>query len=169
MMRDFLDQVEAAVNAHLYYLALFACLALPDICAAMESVDGEATKQRYLDWFDQWLPQYAKNPFVQLTALDCYLFRCSLLHQGSAQHPKSTYDRILFVEPGTTTNVFHLNSLNGALNIDVTNFCRDILAAARTWIKTAESTPNYQQNFPRFMTRYPGGLAPYIVGLPVIG
>jgi hypothetical protein len=168
-MRDFLDQVGAAVDARLYYLALFACLALPDICAAMESADGEATKQRYLDWFDRWLPQYAKNPYVQLTALDCYLFRCSLLHQGSAQHPKSSYDRILFVEPGASTNVFHMNSLGGALNIDVTVFCRDMLAAARQWLKTAESTAQYQQNYPRFMTRYPGGLAPYIVGVPVIG
>lgn len=40
--------------------------------------------------------------------------------------------------------------------------------AARRWLTKAETTTNYQQNCQRFMTRYPGGLAPYIVGLPVI-
>lgn len=168
-MRDFLDQIEAAVRARLYYLALFACLALPDICAAMESTDGEATKQRYLDWFDRWLPQYSKNQMVQLSGLDCYLFRCSLLHQGSAQHPKSSYSRILFVEPGATTNIFHMNRLNDALNIDANVFCLDMLAAARRWLQSVASSSNYQQNVSRFITRYPTGLAPYIGGLPVIG
>lgn len=167
-MRDFLDQIDAAIANHLYYLALFACLALPDICAAMESADGEATKAGYLAWYEQHMPGYANGSTVSVTGLDCYFFRCSLLHQGSAQHPKSTYSRILFIEPGATTNIFHMNVLNDALNIDVTIFCQDMVTAARRWLTKAATTTNYQQNYQRFMTRYPGGLAPYIVGLPVI-
>jgi hypothetical protein len=167
-MGDFLDQIDLAIANRLYYLALFACLALPDICAAMESADGEATKVRYLAWYEQHMPRYTKGQMVSLTGLDCYFFRCSLLHQGSAQHPKSRYARILFVEPGATTNVFHINVLNDALNIDVTIFCRDILASARGWLTKAQTTASYQQNYARFMARYPEGLPPYIVGVPVI-
>lgn len=75
---------------------------------------------------------------------------------------------MLFVEPGATTNVFHNNILNDALNIDVRLFVRDLLAGAFAWLQQVEGSANYQRNYTLFMQRYPNGLAPYIVGVPVI-
>lgn len=78
------------------------------------------------------------------------------------------YSRVLFVEPGATTNVFHNNILNDALNIDLRCFVSDLLTGALEWLRQAEGSANYQRNYARFMQRYPNGLAPYIVGVPVI-
>ncbi len=169
-MRDLLLQIQAAINGRAYYLALYASLTVPDICGAMESDDGQATPAKYMTWFDQYVaPKYFACGQATLTGEACYFYRCAVLHQGRAQHPKLAFSRILFVEPGATTNVFHNNVLNDALNIDASIFCADVIEGANRWLQTAERADNYQKNFPLFMQRYPKGLPPYIVGVPVIG
>ncbi len=166
-MRDLLDQIERGLQANLYYLSFLAALAVPDICAALSSADGQTTGARYAGWFDSYVaPKYNGR----LCGSTCYQLRCSLFHQGSLQHPSSTYARVLFVEPSSTSRiVLHNNVLNDALNIDVRIFCRDIIGGANSWLMASQSTPNYQKNFLKLMQRYPNGLSPYIVGVPVIG
>ena len=56
-MKDLISQIQAAVNGHSYYLALYASLTLPDICGAMESDDGQATGAKYIAWFDKYVAQ----------------------------------------------------------------------------------------------------------------
>lgn len=168
-MRDLLNQIHGAVKGQAYYLALYASMTIPDICGAMESYDGQATKSKYIAWFDKYMaPKYFACGQATLTGEACYFYRCAVLHQGRAQHPKLGFSRILFVEPGATTNVFHNNVLNDALNIDISIFCSDVLAGANAWLDETEKSPNYQKNFSLFMQRYPMGLPPYIVGVPVV-
>ena len=92
-----------------------------------------------------------------------------MLHQGSTRHRNSPYTRIVFAEPGDSRLILHNNILNGALNIDVRIFCEDVCQAAELWWQGAATSPNVEKNLERFVTRYPHGLAPYIVGIPVIG
>ncbi len=165
-MQDVIQQVRDANGQGLYYVALFSALALPDICAALESADGQASKNKYVAWFDTHVaPSY--NGF--LDGETCYYFRCSMLHQGSTQHPRGRYSRIIFVEPGRSSTILHNNILNDALNIDVRIFCEDLCVAAERWWQGAATQPNVQGNLSRFVTRHPIGLAPYIRGVPVIG
>lgn len=164
-MRDFLTQIKKGLDENLYLLSLFSALAIPDICGAMGSENGEARPKKYKAWFDKYVtPKY--NNF--LNGEDCYYFRCSLLHQGSSQHGKSNYKRVLFVETSITTNTFHNNIMNDALNIDVKIFCSDLISGAEKWLEENESTDLYKKNYDKFMRRYPNGLPPYIVGVPVI-
>ena len=165
-MQDLLNQIKKGLEVNLYYISLFAALSIPDICGAIDSRDGEANPERYKNWFDKYVaPKYGGF----LSGDDCYKFRCSLLHQGSSQHPKSSYSRILFVEPTATTNIFHNNIMNDALNIDVRIFCNDIIEGAKEWLQKVENTSLYKTNYNKFMRRHPAGLKPYIVGVPVIG
>jgi len=164
-MRDFLTQIKNGLDANLYLLSLFSALAIPDLCGAMSSENGEASNEKYKAWFDKYVAQ-KYNGF--LSGNDCYFFRCSLLHQGSSQHPNNTYKRVLFVEPSATTNVFHNNIMNDALNIDVRIFCNDLISGAEEWLNENEETELYKKNYDKFMRRYPNGLSPYIVGVPVI-
>jgi len=165
-MQNLLNQIQKGLEVNLYYLSLFVALSLPDICGAIDSKDGNATSEKYIKWFDRYVaPKYSGF----LKGEDCYRFRCSLLHQGSSQHPKSTYSRVLFVEPTATTNVFHNNVMNAALNIDVRIFCSDMIEGTKKWLQKVEKTDLYKENYNKFMKRYPNGLAPYIVGVPVIG
>jgi len=184
-MRDLLEQIERGLEANVYYLSLFASLAIPDICGAIDSLDGEASGAKYVEWYDKWVaprfnqavqatlpknlpiaPPKLENP---LTGDACYRFRCSLLHQGSTQHPKSPFSRILFIEPGSRGIVVHHSILNDALCIDIRHFCAEVLAGTRMWLAEAEGTQQFRTNYDRCIKLYPNGLAPYISGLPVVG
>jgi hypothetical protein len=169
-MRDFLDQIEASLDSNLYYVALLVSLAIPDICGAIDSDNGQATKGKYVRWFDKYIASRYRSLRGQvLTGEDCYFFRCSMLHQGSSQHPGSSYSRVLFIEPGATRTVAHRCVFMGALVIDVRIFCRDIISGAYEWLEEVEDSERFKRNFSKFMRRYPQGLAPYVVGVPVIG
>jgi hypothetical protein len=170
-MEDFLSQIQAALAARLYYVGLFAALGLPDICAALESPTGEASGTGYRAWFDEHVaPSYCvgTNRVPSFTGEDAYYFRCSFLHQARSQHPKSTYMRILFVEPGTPGLLMHNNVINDALNIDVEHFCRDVILGVHSWLGGVTGTEPFESNYQRMMKRYPDGLRPYITGVPVI-
>jgi hypothetical protein len=164
-MRDFLAQIREGLNANLYYLSLFSALTIPDICGAMNSENGEAKREKYIAWFDRYItPEYRGF----LNGDDCYYFRCSLLHQGSSQEKRSSYRRVIFVEPSAANTVLHCNVMNDALNIDVRIFCNDLVGAAEKWLEENENTDLYKKNHDKFMRRYPNGLPPYVVGVPVI-
>jgi hypothetical protein len=160
-MRDILAQTRAANAAGLYYVALFSALALPDICAALESRDGETNGSLYRAWFDR----YAARGLI--TGEAAYKFRCAMLHQGRTGHPEG-YSKIIFIEPSATGIVFHNNVMGDALNIDVRIFVEELVLAVENWLTTVETTPEYQKNIAAGVKRYPNGLPPYIVGLPVI-
>lgn len=164
-MYDLIKQIRSASEARLYYVALFSALTLPDICGALESNDGQASKRKFIDWFDAHItPRY--NSFID--GETCYYYRCSMLHQGSAQLSRGRYSRIIFVEPRQPGIVLHNNVINDALNIDVHIFCMDICEAAERWWQSAAEQANVAANLSRFIKRHPNGLPPYIVGLPVI-
>lgn len=164
-MRDFLAQIKNGLGVNLYLLSLFSALAIPDLCGAMSSENGEASAEKYKAWFDKYVAS-KYNGF--LSGENCYFFRCSLLHQGRSQHPSSNYKRVLFVEPSASTNVFHNNIMNDALNIDVRIFCNDMISGAEKSLGENEETELYKKNYDKFMRRYPDGLSPYVVGVPVI-
>lgn len=131
-MQLLIDQLESSLKSGNYYLSLFTALTLPDIAGAMDSDDGLASGAKYKAWYEKWVrPRFVEellktvpeNASKHIKSMEnpldgeaCYLFRCSLLHQGRTVHPKSKYSRIIFVEPGATTNVFHYNIMNDALN-----------------------------------------------------
>ncbi|HHU0127472.1 TPA: hypothetical protein ACT9LZ_001433, partial [Legionella pneumophila] len=84
------------------------------------------------------------------------------------KHKNSSFERILFVEPFQNNNVFHNNILNNALNIDIQEFCNDLIVAAREWFKKKSGDNLVQKNYKDFVKRYPYGLTPYIGGVSVI-
>lgn len=168
-MRLLLSQIQAALSFNLYYVSLYAALAVPDICGAIDADDGLATRASYSAWFDRFVaPKYVILGRPSLTGQDCYYFRCSLLHQGSAQNPKSRFSRIIFVEPTVGNVVMHNNIMDDALNIDVRLFCCDIVDGALLWLDKVEGTEKFERNSAKYMRRHPDGLPPYVVGLPVI-
>jgi len=171
---EFFTQVGIAANNGLYFLALAGALTIPDICGALESDNGWATGAKYAAWFDKHVaslhtPGWRSGEPI-LSGETCYQFRCSFLHQGTTHHLASNYSRIMFVECGATSNIFHMNVLNGALNIDVRLFCLEMVTAAQAWRGGVVGTELYETNLTKFVARYPQGLAPYyFAGVPVIG
>lgn len=172
-MKDFFDQIRLSLDHDLYYLALFGSLAVPDICGAMSSPNGEASGYKYKKWFDDYFPSTYKTRDGKersgncINSEDCYYFRCSMLHQGSSQHSKGRYSRYIFVE--SRSMFMHCNVMeNNALNIDITVFCNSMLEGAEKWLQKYESQEVDKRNFNKFIKRHPLGLQPYIIGVPVI-
>ena len=184
-MYDLIDQLERSLDTDLYYLSLFAALAIPDIAGALNSSDGTANGQRYRDWYNKWiLPKkqerkYAffpdnlkvKVPIPQsyFDGDTCYYFRCSILHQGTSQHPNSAYSRIIFIEPGTTKSTIHDSIINDTLCMDLIFFCEEIIGGVKNWLSHVKGTQPFENNYANSLKRYPNGLSSYITGVPVIG
>lgn len=170
-MKNLLKQIIDGLRHDFYYLSLFVSLSLPDICASLESNNGKTNGKKYINWFNNYVGAKYKPHF---SGLECYYFRCSLLHQGSSQKPESKFSRFIFVEPSKTKKTFHKNIFYNkekkikVLNIDIQIFCLDIITGVEKWLREKEGTKNYKKNYKKFMRRYPDGFLPYFKGIAVI-
>jgi len=163
-MQVIISEIERAISYGLYYLAMMMTLSLPDICAALESDDGETSGSKYRAWYDTWVA----DGYSSLTADDCYRIRCGVVHQGRFGHPHMRYARVLFTVPNVKGTVFHENISNDALNLDVVIFCRDIMQCVSQWYAAKQNDPHVVANMPRLVQYREHGLAPYMVGMPLI-
>lgn len=157
-------EVKRAIEARLYYVAVVLTLTLPDICAALESENGETTGPKYKAWCERWLgPSYP-----MLNGEDLWTLRCGVLHQGRLGHPKMSYSRVLFTVPNPQGNYFHNNLMNDALNLDLVTFCGDMLGAVSQWWDKNKDGKNVAANWPLLLQYRENGLAPYMTGTPLI-
>jgi len=148
-MDKLLESVSLSLKSHNWYSALFMSLAIPDICAALESKNSKSSKDKYIQWFDTNLASTykreigcPKHEHLFLTGIDMYAFRCSMLHQFS-DDTKSQKAKFKIGKFKMTINNGHLNYncdvtaeeiMNGdVLHIDVQQFCNEILKAAKNW------------------------------------
>jgi len=163
-MESILEEIEKALEAELYYLAIAMALTMPDICAALESPNGETKGSKYKAWYNANLARIYPN----ITDEDCYSLRCGVLHQGRLGHSNMQYGRILFTLPNPQNNCFHNNIINDALNLDAIRFCSDVIACTRLWYNQKKDDLIIKNNLPNLVQFRPQGLAPYMVGMPLI-
>ncbi|MBS3185398.1 hypothetical protein JIQ88_10290 [Pseudomonas sp. PCH44] len=136
-MNRFTSAVEKAIEDRNWYAALFISLSLPDICARLESSDDKTNGMKYAAWFDRYLSSVysAEMPFgkhVFMSGDDCYVLRCSMLHQGlsdvSHQKKKGVLDKFYFSSTG-----HHMNQVESVLQLNVARFCQDIIGGVNDW------------------------------------
>lgn len=152
----------------LYLISLISSLALPDICGALGSSDGLASGAKYKAWFDKWVsPKYQIDGSTSLSGNDCYMLRCAVLHQGRMTHTKSNFKGVIFVKPGAINAKFHNNIIDEYLNIDIYDFCFDMINSATDWFETVAGTDPFEDNFEKSMQIHFDGFGP-IQGMPVI-
>jgi len=176
-MSDLLDQIMVAVEARLYFLALLGALIVPDIAGAIDQ-PGAGVGVRYRAWFRQWvaghfpvfqqvLPDGQAAPL--LTADDCYLFRCTLVHQAVIPSPaqQSVARRIIFMDMPVGWAV-HYNALDDAVQFDVRVFCQSMVQGAKDWFADPGHSAEWTARYEALIRRHPDGLSPYVHGMPVI-
>lgn len=138
-MDRFTNAIEMAIDSKNWYAALYLALALPDICARLESVDGKTNGSRYAAWFDKYMGhRYAHvlgggyERHVFLSGGDCYALRCAALHEGagdiSSQRAKDALERFHF-----TVVSAHCNQIGTVLQVDIPTFCQDICEEVGRW------------------------------------
>lgn len=185
VVNELLDQIEKSLEHKFYFLSLYATLTVPDAAGALESENFWATPDKYVSWFDTWVrprmgdqvlarmpPQVLERMEPKrLGPLDgaaCYQFRCSLLHQGSTIRKTSPFDRIMFIEPNTSSVTIHNSMSDNSLVLDLPMFCSEVVDGARAWLKSMQGNEVFACNVSKSARRYPDGLPPHISGVPVI-
>jgi len=128
-----------------YWALLHMVVALPDVCAGLES---PASAARYMAWCDENFPNIGP-----LTSGDRYQMRNAVLHQGttlpSAKNPKymPQYVSISFVEPGENGAELHglvqQDKQRGGKNltVNIAILADETAAAMRHWFGLVECSP----------------------------
>ncbi len=150
----------------MFYAAIMLSLGIPDVCAALESPDGQTKHEHYKSWFRLWFqPKYP-----DLSEDDMYSLRCGVFHQGRLNDPRPglQYERIVFTLPAESGNTFVRCVLNNAYFTDAHRFCNDMIASAEDWYSAKNTDPNVEKNLLRLVQYRQWGLKPYIVGVPVV-
>lgn len=164
-MDALIEDIEFAVVHHRWLLALTGTLALPDICAAVGSANGQTTGARY----KAWVQEHLSHKYPRLDPDELYKMRCSLLHQGTSSTVK--YSRIIFCGPDASFRIHNGVIQNGddeVLLLDLPTFCSDVITAVRAWKVQSEGTQNYQQNIGKLMRWRAQGMEPYVIGASVL-
>ena len=163
-LNQLLHQINTAAQSGLHLVALGMASALPAICASLAATDGRADGREYKAWCAANL---SGPEFSFVTPEDLYSIRCGVLHQGRFGDLQHNVARVIFAPPGGAS--FTNCRLGDAYVYGVVEFCGNLCDAALRWYEANKDDPVVEANSKRMMQYYPAGLAPYIVGIPVIG
>jgi len=164
-VESLLQEIEKAVKAELYYLALLLTLTLPDICTALEQEDGRTDGKKL---YKKWYKANVHDLIGGLSPDEAYELRCTVVHQSSALASSArTYSRVIF---SMSHGPIRMDSLvmNDALVFDVESFCNRWIGAVRVWIGKSGADKNVRANLPNLLQVRPNGLAPYVAGMAII-
>jgi hypothetical protein len=129
-MIRFVEAIRKSIENENWFAALYMSMAVPDMCASLESDDGQTKRKRYMEWYERYL---AKS-YQKLSSADCYALRCAILHEGSGdisqQRSRDVLERFHF----TVYAEVHLLKIDSILQLDAQIFCDDICRAAERWI-----------------------------------
>lgn len=139
----YIGEIERCENAKCYWALLHVLLALPDVCAALETDPASAKPggARYVDWCTAYLP---KSPAV--SGADRYQMRNALLHSGSttAQNLGRThhtgYAHFSYVDPETFDVSVHdtTNQSRTVLNVHVAAMAAETKEALESWFNALQ-------------------------------
>jgi hypothetical protein len=167
-MERFTTSIESSLTSRNWFGALFMALALPDICAALETPD-KPVGERYKDWFQRYLrssydpasifelvSMTSPQVLAQMPAEAIESMKAQAAPQAAAFTAEDCYrlrckclhqglpermgqDRVHFTAPDPTGQInVHRNSLNGVLQLSIDQFCRDVSRAALHWWHDAQ-------------------------------
>ncbi len=90
MVQKLVDDIRTALDSDLFFAALGTALTLPDICGKAEYPNERRTSKRYIDWYNNEIGIYEKNPkqspneeMPYLSGEVIYNLRCAFLHSGN--------------------------------------------------------------------------------------
>jgi len=166
------DEMTRCRNSGAYWALLHVTVCLPDLCAALQSANGEADGQRYAKWCDV----YVANSL--LSGKERYRMRCKVLHQGRAttDQASSRYAGFSFGQPSSQGHVDHLRVDGDCLNVDVGRLADEMQAGVVRWAQALEANPNSAdarhafKNLPSLVRvrqlSFPTPMAAGIAGMP---
>jgi hypothetical protein len=154
--RVHLEEMDRCVRQQCYWALLHLVVVIPDICGALEAVDGEATKAGYIDWCQRMFPP---APPAALTSIERYEVRCIILHQGRTLASRGRYTYYKFVPPPPTGVKAHgIQMASDQITLGVVDMAQETKQALRDWFQDLQDAANAQesarvgQNLPTLVT-----------------
>lgn len=138
-MDEIIGGLRAAVDSNSLYAALALALAVPDICARIETPEVRSGTRYARWWNENAVGRYSytgweSGPHIFLSGDDVYALRCALLHEGQADITEQRVRRVLERFVFTEDTRVHCNQVDKVLQLSVSTFCRDIADAATAWV-----------------------------------
>lgn len=131
------DDMKRCRTGRAYWALLHVTVCLPDICAALQSNDGDTNKRRYKAWCNKYLP----DPL--LSGSERWQMRCKVLHEGRASIPRSMrYDGFAFTQPAPTGPAYHKQLEGKTLVLDVGEMAEEMKNGVEAWIHDLEANPS---------------------------
>jgi hypothetical protein len=128
------DEMDRCRNTGAYWALLHITVCMPDICGALESSDGEASKAKYIDWFDRYWSDSILN------GDECYRMRCKVLHQArSLTDRPGRYLGFAFGQPSNDGQIYHKQINKNVLHLDVGELEKELRIGIKKWINDMES------------------------------
>ena len=128
------DEIDRCRQAKTYSSLLHVTVCLPDICAALESQNGETSAQLYKAWCDKYLTH------PNFLSAERYRMRCKVLHQGRAATDQAgRYTGFAFGQPSDTGHADHMRIEANVLHLDVGELSRETKSAIESWIRALEA------------------------------
>jgi hypothetical protein len=128
------QDMERCRTGKAYWSLLHVTVCLPDICAALQSANGESTGRRYIAWCDRWLVHPA------LSGAERWSMRCKVLHQGRAFVSTGTrYTTFAFGQPDESGAVDHMRPEGTRLHLDVGALADEAQQGVGRWIEWVET------------------------------
>jgi hypothetical protein len=166
----YFEEMDRCVKCKCYWALLHMVVALPDLCAALQSQSGDAGDGGpYRAW--------CKGNFTSryLSPEDRYGIRCALLHQGRTTLTRGSYVSYSFVQPSPSGSVVHnwVTPTERNITLDVGEMARETKAAMKTWFaklqlpQNASQLTNVQRHLPHLARDKPKTLPEYR-GIPPI-
>lgn len=136
----YFEEINRCIQMKCYWALVHVLVALPDVCAALESEDGEVPDGGYMDWCNCYFSS-------AMSARDRYSVRCVLLHQGRTVVGRKMYKSVSFVWPTESGNVSHeiIYDLGGGhinITVDVTGMAEDTRQAVHRWFADLQKPEN---------------------------
>jgi hypothetical protein len=140
----YIEEINRCEEAKCYWALLHVLLALPDVCASLETdtANPRPVGDRYVDWCTSYLPN---SPAV--SGADRYQMRNALLHAGSttAQNLGKThqtgYAHFSYVDPETFDVSVHdtTNQSRSVLNVHVEAMAAETKQALENWFSALQA------------------------------
>ena len=94
-----------------------------------------------------------------------------MVHQGHSRahskHHQSQWNRVLFLLP--SGNALKNCAANDAYLTGLAEFCLDVVDLVKNWAIAHKDNETVKRNATKMMRLHPQGLAPYVVGTPLLG
>jgi hypothetical protein len=143
----YIEEIERCENAKCYWALLHVLLALPDVCATLETDPASAKSdvgERYVDWCAAY---FSESPAV--SGKDRYQMRNALLHSGSTtaqnlfKKHHTDYVHFSYVDPDTFDVSVHYttNQSHTVLNVHGAAMAAETKQALESWFSALQDDP----------------------------